>query len=122
TDAAGRVVLENIAPGRYAIQVFGERGGFVSLPDHPEVERHSITVAESADRLAATVRVVRGVPVVFRVSVDGQELPGARVLLDDLDREYRTEIGMNQLVEREVRLVAGRWTARVDPVPGYILT
>ena len=102
--------------------MFGERGHFVSLPNHPELQQHSITVANDGEQIRSTVRVVRGTPVVFRVSVAGQELPGARVLLHDLDREYRTDIGMGDRVEREVRLVAGRWTARVDPVPGYLLT
>ena len=122
TDPGGRVVFNAIEPGRYAVHVFGERGHFVSLPNHPEIQQHLITVESDNDRLGSTVRVVRGTPVVFRVSVGGQELPGARVLLHDLDREYWTDISMRERVEREVRLVAGRWTARVDPVPGYLLT
>ncbi|NIM62528.1 MAG: hypothetical protein GTN89_15955 [Acidobacteria bacterium] len=122
TDHVGRVGFDSVGPGRYAIRVLAERGQFVSLPDHPSIEQHSITVEDDARQLVSTVRLVRGTPVVFRVSVGGQELPGARMLLHDLDREYRTEIAMNELIEREVRLVAGRWTARVDPVPGYLLT
>ena len=122
TDPGGRVVLEGVEPGRYSVHVFGVREDFVSLPNHPSIERTSITVVNQQEQLRSTVRLIRGTPVVFRVSVDGQELPGARVMLHDLDREYRTDIGMGERVEREVRLVAGRWTAHVDPVPGYLLT
>jgi hypothetical protein len=122
TDPAGQVLFDRIEAGRYSVHVFGDRSQFVSLPDHPELEQLSLTVTSDNEQLSSTVRVVRGAPVVFRVSVGGQELPGARVLLHDLDREYHTEIGMGERVEREVRLVAGRWTARVAPVPGYLLT
>ncbi len=122
SDPAGRAFFSSIEPGRYAVHVFTERGQFVLLRNHPAIEQHSITIAGDNEQHVSTVRVVRGTPVVFRVSVEGQYLPGARVLLHDLDREYRTEIEMNERLEREVRLVAGRWTARVDPVPGYLLT
>lgn len=122
TDPRGRILFQVAEPGRYSVRVFGERGRFVELRDHPELPRQSITIADAGDQIRSTLRVVRGTPVVFRVSVAGAELPGARVQLHDLDREYRTEVGMRKLVEREVRLVAGRWTARVDPVPGYLLT
>jgi len=122
TDPAGRVVLEGVEPGRYAVHVFGARKDFVSLPDHPSIPSASITVVSNEEQLRSVVRVVRGGPVVFRVSAGGQALPTAKVLLHDLDREYRTEIDMDEHVEREVRLVAGRWTARIEPVPGYLLT
>lgn len=120
TDAAGRVVLQGVDPGRYEAQA-GSRDRFVRLENHPLLRPPSITVEHETDTLRTTLRFVRGVPVVFRVAAEGSELPGATLMLRDLDHDYSTQIPLRRM-EREIRLTHGRWTAAIRPVPGYLLT
>jgi hypothetical protein len=123
TDPSGRVVLEGISAGRYLTFLVAEEDRFVELEGHPSIRTPSITVEDDQDTVNSTLRFVRGAPVVFRVSARGAPLPWPRLVLRDLDRGWQTEILIRDgLIEHDMRLVPGRWTAQVQPIPGYLLT
>jgi len=123
TDHAGRVELETTRTGVYRVELSRlAEPTLVDPNDDPLRPPPRLTVRSADDQVEIEVAVGRGAPVAIDARVDPAEppLPEHTIVLTHLDTGFEIRDRTSNFPVR-LALARGRWVARLEPHPGYLL-